>query len=211
MTFAEIVDRVAKRLNLTSPQALERISEGVNDRYRQLVSSIGLQTSVRGTVTADTTASNRLLTFEDVEKLYVVYDDNFSPTVQLAEISADEMRNMTLLTEPARSYAIWSQDADSVTIQLDSVPSGVYTYTADAEQIVATMSGVSIPAFPSKFHDILVFGGIAEELYKMEKYQMGDRYEARYQERVSELRLQLAMSAYRTVYQSKTDHVRRIV
>ena len=208
MTFAEVVNRVASRLNLSSAEALTRISEGVNDRYRQVLAGVGLQTSVRATVTQAATSGNRLLTFASVEKLYVVFDANVTPVRVLEEISVDEMRNRPLGTQPSREYALWRSGATSVTIQLDATPTSAYVYSADAEAIVADLTGMDEPAFPESYHDLLVFGGMSEELFKMEKYDKAQLYESRYQSRLSELRLHLASSAYRDMWMGKQDRTR---
>ena len=53
-TFTEIVAQTAERLNLTSAEALARLGRYVNDRNRQVTSSVGLNTSRRATNSQNT-------------------------------------------------------------------------------------------------------------------------------------------------------------
>jgi hypothetical protein len=208
MTFTEIQSEVAERLNLTSATALARIGRSINQRYRRLSSSIGLQTTARGIVTASTVIGNRSLTFgptpSPVEKLYAVYDASVSPPRVLSEASFDELRNAVVGTDPAHTYAIQVVGASSVTITLNTVPASIYVLTADARLNLATLSGSQVPAFTESFHDVLVHGAMATELEKMEKIDLAKLQEGHYEMRLAELRFDIAKSAYREFYQGKT-------
>ncbi len=208
MNFTELVTEVLERLNLSSTDATARIGRVVNERYRWLASSIGMETTVRGTATANTVVGNRSLTFGPkpigVEKLFAVYDATTTPFTVLDELSFDEMRNRQVGTDPPQRYAIQLMAATSVTILLDCTPATIYTLTADVETTLATLSGLNVPAFPESYHDALIYGAMATELEKMEKYDLAKAQEKRFEERASQLRLFIAKSAYLDFYQGKT-------
>lgn len=171
-------------------------------------SSLGLQTMNRTTASATTTISNRLLAFGPtpvaVEKILSVYNPS-SPIPALDEVSVDELRNMPLGTDPPSQYAIYRMGASSVTIMLDCVPGSAYPLSADVESNQATLSGTQVPAFTESYHNLLVYGGMATELDKMEKPELAEIQENRFQQRLSEYRLFIAMSAYREIFQGKTQ------
>lgn len=198
MTFVEIVNRVAGRLNLSSPEAISRIGEEVNDRYRRVCAAIGMETTTRETVTADTAEGVQTLTFTNVVKLFTVLDEDGEP---LDEVSYTYLIGQTPHGDPPQAYAIKTMGATSVTILLDCEPESSYTLSADALVIVSTLSGVAVPAFSENFHDILVLGALADELDKMEKRTLADKKEAQYTQRLSDLRYFIAKSAYLDIYQ----------
>ena len=205
MTFTDIVSEVADRLDLSSTQALARIGRSVNERYREIASSIGLQTLVRTVVSATTTVGSRSLTFTNVEKLYSVFNPAFDPVVVLEEQTFDELRNQSEGVDPPQAYAIQLMGASSVTIYLDTVPSTAYVLSADAESNMATLSGSMVPAFAEDYHNLLTYGAMATELDKMEKYDLSQKQEDRYEQRLAALRMFIAKSAYLDLYQGKTS------
>jgi hypothetical protein len=208
VTFTDIQNAVADRLNLTSANALTRIGQSINEKYRELASSIGLQSTVRTTATANTVVGTSLLTFGPtpigVEKIFSVFNAAYTPPMVLDEVTVDELRNQPLGTDPAEQYAIYNTGASSVTIQLSSKPATIYTMSADVETNIATLSGLMIPNFAEDYHAALIYGGMAVELEKMEKYEMAAKQEAKYQARLSDLRLFIAKSAYLAIYQGKS-------
>ena len=78
----------------------------------------------------------------------------------------------------------------------DPVPSGVETLSADGLASSATLSGSDVPAFAADFHDALIFGALADENEKLEKPSLSAANEARYAERVNDLKYFIATSAY---------------
>lgn len=209
MTFTSIQTEVLERLNLTSTTASARVGRTINEKYREMLSSVGLVTSVRGTVTANTAVGVRTLTFNNVEKLYTVFNAALTPPQVLTEITFDEMRNLPVSTgDPARMYAVQTVGASTVIIILGSIPASIYTLSADAEATIADLSGTGVPAFPAKFHNALVYGAMVPELQKLEKYDLAAVQENKFQQRISELRLQIAMSGYLDIVQGKTAQIR---
>ena len=208
MNFTDIVTEVADRMNLTSTTALARIGRSVNIRYRELVSSVGLVTSVRAVATASTIVGNRSLVFGPspipTEKILSVYNTSNTPPLVLAEVDYDELRNMSASTDPPTRYAIQLMGSNTVTIYLGSAPATIFTLTADVISNQSTMSGLMVPNFAEDYHDILVFGGMEIEYDKMEKPALAKKFGDKYEVRLGELRLFIAKSAYKDIYQGKT-------
>lgn len=212
MTFTEIVLEIADRLNLTSESALNRIGRSVNERYKWAVSSIGLATSMRDTAESTTVIGEQTLTFPDptetdadgVVKLYDVFDATVSPSRALKEWTVAEIRRNVSAVDPTQQYAIWRVGAASVTILLGSVPTTNYTLTADVEVSCSTLSAEDVPSFPEEFHNLLIYGGMATELEKMEKYQLAEKQETKFMIRLSDLRMFIAKSGTLDIVQGKS-------
>lgn len=206
MTFAEIQQEIAERLNLTSATALARIGRSINERYRLVASTLGLQTTARSTATASTVIGNRSVTFGPaprVEKLYMVYDASVTPPRLLDSLLFDELRLHSIGTDPPRAYAIQRMGADTVTILLNCVPTSVYSLTADVLANVAVLAGGAQPAFAESFHDLLIHGGLSTELEKLEKYDLAKTQQLHYEQRLSDLRFFIAKNAFTGFYQGK--------
>lgn len=209
MTFDDIVSEVSERLNLTSDVAIARVGRSVNERYRWMSSSMGLQTMRRiPNVSASTVVGNRSLVFgpapTPVEKIMSVYNPSFTNAPALSEVSFDELRNSVQGTDPPRKYAIQRMGANTVTIYLSSTPETVYELNADVESNQAVLSGVMIPAFTESYHDILIYGAMATEYDKLEKAGLSKKKEDQYEQRLGEYRLFIAKSAYKDIHQGKT-------
>lgn len=176
--------------------------------YKKVATSIGLQTTARGSATAATAVGNRALTFGPspvkVQKIYAIFDAA-SPLPPLRVISFEEMRVRRAGSGKAQMYAVQLMGADSVTVLLDNTPSAIFTWTADVEVNLATLSGTQVPAFAESYHDILTYAAIAVELEKMEKYDMAKIMEKKSEDRLSELRLFIAEEAYGAQYTGKTE------
>lgn len=214
MTFQEIVSETANRLNLTSDDAINRIGRAVNERYKWALSSIGMQTSRRETVTSPTIIGQETLVFPNpltptapgVEKLYSVFNAAVTPKEFLDLYSVEELRTQIgTSTDPTHSYAIWRVGPSSVTILLGSIPTTVYTLSADVEENLSTLSNADVPDFPEDFHHILLYGAMATELEKLEKYDLADRQEKRFNDRLSDLRMYIIKSGFLDINQGKTQ------
>lgn len=205
MTRTEMVTIVAARLNLTSATALARIADSVNEKYAEVLTAVGLPTSTRDTVSANTTIGDRFVTFDGVQRVRAVFDPNGAPGTTLVELTPDEMRNRPPRdTDPPLAYAVTTVDATSVTIWLDCTPATVYALSADVDADLSSLDADTAPVFPEKFHYMLIHGAAGLELLKMEKEDLADREEAAFQRRLGELRLFLAASAYKDIHQGKT-------
>ncbi len=203
MDLNALVQRVANKLNRTSADAITRITLSINDHYREVLSGVGLQTSVRTTVSANSGIGNRSVIFV-AEKLYIVMDPAYTPPRVLDERTMDELENNQLGTEPPTAYAIQNMGANTVTIFLDCTPSSVFPLIADAQISVVDLIGNQVPNFAADFHDLLYRAGMMDELEHMEKYDFAEVQERRFLSRLSELRYFIAKSAYLRIYQGKT-------
>lgn len=203
MTITELRDRVASRLNLTSPAALTRIVDELNERYRRVTSAIGLNLTRRTTVQANATIGVTTLTFTGCEKIINVVDRSTTPYRILAEISIEQLRDR----QPSANsfvtyYAIVGYGSSSVTIEMDCIPQTAFTLYADGYAQATTLSGSQIPAFPEDFHDVLFHGAYADELKKMQQFNAAKDAEQEYQNRISDLRMFLAKSVYASIRQN---------
>lgn len=84
-----------------------------------------------------------------------------------------------------------------------TVTFGGHILYADGHTTLTTLSGNQAPDFPESFHDILIFGVMADEYRKMEKFQFYQASEADFERRLSDLRMWIAKSAYKDIYQGK--------
>lgn len=203
MTFDELVSEVCERLNLTSDEAKSRVGREINSRYRRVTSSIGLDLSRRSEVSKVVTIGNRNVTFDNVEKILAVIDKSSGQDVPLIQISPDEMHVVPLRDDPPKRFAVMGIHPTSVDIRLDATPATAYTLYADAMVPVSTLAGNAQPQFPESFHDVLIFGAMSDEYRKMEKVQYQRDAEMDYEKRLSDLRMYIAVSGYKDVYQSK--------
>lgn len=201
-------------MNLTSTEALARIGKSINERYRWLASSIGFNTIERSVATAATVAGSQYATFGllpiapgtpiTVQKLLSVYNTALTPPQVLDEVTFDTLRNSVPLTgNLPRRYAISLMGSSTCQVFLDSIASSIYTLTADVMTNLTTLSGTNVPAFATDYHNALVYGAMATELDKMEKYDLSKKKEAQWDERVSELRMFIAKSAYLDIYPAR--------
>lgn len=211
-TFAQIQSDILEELNLTSTTATARVGRNINKVHRELCSSLGLEMTSRGVVKAMTTIGNRSLVFNGAIKVLSVFDPSVSPVRVLDETLFDEMRNSTLGTDPAQVWALQSVAATSVTVMLDCVPATSYELDADATITTQTLSGDMTPSINEDFHDLLMYKPMAIELRKMEKYAQAEALDGNgnpdarclYNNRLGQLRLFYAKSAYLQLHQGKS-------
>lgn len=202
MTFAEIVQDVMDRLNLTSEEAAERITREVGQAYRRVTSSIGLITSRRTRVTATTTSGSRDLTFSGIEKVEVVGRTVAGTDRLLQELTYDEMLVEPLVSGAPTKYAVKTTTASSVTVTLNSTAGGILLF-AEAVAKTDRVAPDAEPAFPESFHDVLIYAVLADEFRKMEETTLLREALAQYEARLSDLRMFLAKSAYLEIAQGK--------
>jgi hypothetical protein len=219
VTFDEIVDKVKKKLNLTSTDATDRIGERVNELYRTVTSSIGLETSrrVETSVSYDSDVDTDLPYIEvtGMEKILTVRLEtagNIPKTLE--ERNYDDIKGLQTVpphNQDPQAWAVFREDYNSVTIIIDAFPDGdPFTLEFEGIENATTLATTDVPAFPESFHDLLVEGARAEELLKMEKAGLAEIAEKRYQQRVSDLRYFLAKSQWLDQVQGKIKrrHIR---
>lgn len=204
MTFDELVAEVMDRLNYSSDEATTRVGKRVNSRYKRATSSIGLGvTRYEEGIAATATIGSRILTFNGIEKVLAVIDRSSGKDIPLTQITTDEMHITPVKGEPPRKFCIVGTSARSVDIKVDGEAESAYVLYADGEVVLATLSGDDEPVFPESFHDLLVFGVLADEYRKLEKFPLAEETEIVWEKRLSDLRMWIAKTAYLDIYQGR--------
>lgn len=197
MTYAELKSRLLDRLNLSSSDAEARLGAFVNERYRELATSIGMGRVRRAEVALNTVADTATLTTAEILKPLILTPDNNRPP--LTEITVDQLRNRLPrgATGRPREFAVTGVTPSGCTIEFYPVPDDVYPITADG-----IVPGIDleddddVPAFPEDFHDALIFGALADEYDHFEKPAMAAKQEAKYKARKGDLRYFIGKSTY---------------
>ena len=212
MTFNEIVDRIAERLNIpaTALDSRARIGRLVNDVYREVTTSIGIDLSRRvAALAAPTSLGIPTITFTGVEKLERVYDDTSGSIRMLPEVTYDQLRDINpAASDTIRKWAVESWTSTTVTIRIDALPQTVFNLKADGYIVVSTLTGSDEPAFPESFHDALVDGVLVEEYLKKQQIQLSDRAAGKYEKRISDLRMWRAKSIGAQIRQNEAGSSR---
>lgn len=214
-TFDEMVANVMDELNLTSTDAQTRVGKRINERYRQVISAIGLDTSKRTDLQLEVDPADSdfddlpLLQIDGIEKVLRIqlYTGPDSRPILLDELTYDEITGMTLLTGSPRAYAIYRMGSGSVTIRLDSDPPDSvdpFTLLIEGLELTDELADDSEPAFSSDYHKLLEEGAKADERKKMEKFEMAAEHEAKFEQRLSDLKMFIAKSSYLDRFQGKT-------
>jgi hypothetical protein len=203
MTMNELVRDVAEELGASSQEALDRIMRLANRRYKEITSAIGLITTRREEVSKAATIGSRYLTFSGVERLDTVFRRVDNKNYILQEITNDEMLDLNVRDEPPMKYSIFTVSPASVTIFMDCIPTTTFTLYAHGLADVSTLSGTDRPAFPESFHDIIIYGVLADEFRRKEKSKESSDAEAKFTQRLSDLKMFIAKSAYLDQYRGK--------
>jgi hypothetical protein len=203
MTLNEMVLYIADQLNLSSPESKARIARNINVRYKRITSAIGMSTTRREEVSQAATIGNRNITFSGAEKLDAVYRKVGTKKYLLDEITMDDMLALSPRDEPPTKFAVYTIAPQSVTIQMDCIPTTTFTLYASVLADVSTLSNNDSPAFPESFHDIIIHGVMADEHRKAEKQQLAKEAEGYFEQRLSDLKMFIAKSAYLEIYPAK--------
>ena len=209
MSFDEIVSEVLDRLNLTSQEARDRVEKRVNKRYRIVTSGIGLQTSRRVVlpVTIDPSDIDSVLPdyvvegMEKVNKVSRVVGTSIRP---MGEGTYDEVSGITLTRRLPSSWAVKKMGAGRVMLTFDAYPETPFSLQFEGYDVAEDLADDAEPYLPSDFHDLLVEGAMLDELRKMEKPELAMIAKQEYDQRLGELRLFIAKSSYKDIYQGKT-------
>jgi hypothetical protein len=213
MTFDELVRDVAKRLNLTSPEAYQRIGERVNERYKKVTSSIGVITSRRKVADYTVNSNNTLyaqlpdITFTGIEKILRITTNPLPNTskgvIVLKILTYDEIQNgFQAADRLPRAFAVKRMGSTQVTITLDSyVTNQDFNLHVEAYDLTDVLADDAEPFLPEDFHDVLTEGAMADELMKMEKPQLAMAREQKYEDRLGQLRMFIARNAYQDIAQ----------
>lgn len=199
MTFVQLQNDVMERMGLTHTDSRTRVKRFLNQRLRRLVTNLGLgRLGRRSTITFVTVATTKTYTPSTLIKPFsVIYT---AGNLVLEELTQAQLRALDAddsQTGAPRAFVVVAYGATTVTLRIWPTPDAVYTLTVDGLITGTDLSADGdVPAFPEDYHDVLIFGAEADELEKMEKYDLAAKKEAAYEKRMRELRYFLAKSAY---------------
>ena len=214
MTFDEIVRDVADRTNLTSPEAFRRIGQRVNERYKKVTSSIGMEVTRRQT--KDFTIDPSLpqysqlpkITIHNFEKILRISTTSNGPgtgVIVLKHLTFDEIENTTPFDDRVpRAYADVRMGTDLCEIQFDSFLGDTpFDLHVEGYDVADTLADDATPFLPMSYHDILIEGALADEYAKMQMMDISAFREQKYEDRLGQLRLFIAKNAYQDSAQGR--------
>jgi hypothetical protein len=208
VTFVQLQDDTMARLNLSSAEARTNVKKWLNQKYRRLVTGVGLGRVRRSTLTFVTVSTTQTYTPATLIKPFTV--SYVAGNLVLDEKSEEEVRAMDPAlqqTGSPRRYVVQKYLAAGVTLRIHPTPDAVYTITVDGLIAGTEMSAdADVPAFPEDFHDLLVFGAMEEALIKLEKPALAAKAREDAKIRTSDLRYFLAKSGYLHKVQGSTSN-----
>ena len=181
--------------------------------HKRVTTAIGLAQVSRYVLGASelTTIGSAEVTFNSMEKISRVYYLSGTAKKPLEEVTVDEIRDESdpdTSDEPTK-FAVKGFTDDSVTIITNRLSETSHALYADGFTTAPTLSGVLAPNFPESFHDILVEGVLMDEYKRMEKTDLADRSKAEFEQRLSDLKMWAAKSAYLEIQQGRAATRRR--
>jgi len=196
MTFTELVTEVLARTRQTSPEAQTRIGREVNDRYRRVQTTVGLQTSRQAVVDAVTVPAQEHVTFAASKVIDVWLAEPSGLRRMLQQITFNDWRSRQVSVNPNNGqptfYAIGEWDAEGVRVYFSPVPDQVYTVRADVIGLPTLLAGTDLPAFAPDFHDVIMYGALADEWQQLKQEELARGAVAQYEGRLAELRYYIA-------------------
>jgi hypothetical protein len=200
VTLQQIEDRVMRRLGLTTSEQRQRVRDEINDRYREVQSTLNLGRTRRSTKTFTTVSGSRDVVASGVSVLETLRDTTVRKS-PLSEITLLELRARDAadaVTGVPDTYAVSTHINDVLTLKLHPVPNQVIALSADVIASGTEMdSPDDEPTFSPDFHDILVHGALADEYMRVEKARpLGQIEEGKFEKRLGELRLHMARTAH---------------
>ena len=202
MTFDDIRAKVMDRTNLSSADASARIGGFINERLRNVQTSCNLSRVRRGTitVTAPADATSVVLVDDTVDTTYCIKPITiFHGTRPLFERTHDQIKNtrVNLVAGTPSVYAVLRFGASDCEIELCPVSTDAVVLTVEG-----LLNGVDlaadddVPAMPEDFHDVLVFGALADEYDHTDRADLAMKQEQKFEKRVRELRYFIQKSIY---------------
>jgi hypothetical protein len=206
VTFVEIQDAVMGRFDLTTSVARTRVKARINERYRELVTSLGLGKVRRATSTFATVDGTTTYTPTNLIKPFTVtYTAGNRVLLERTEAQIREQDPDISQTGAPRYYVVVGYGASTVSLRIYPTPDDAYTITYEGiVRGTALSSDGDIPVLPEDFHDILVLGPCEDEALKQEKTELARQFRdqrlgppgRKHEGRVGELRYFLHKSAY---------------
>ena len=211
MIVDDLVSDICEKLNLTSDEAKSRVIRELNTRYRRVTSSIGLETSRRTQTQITVNIASQEFTFQGIDKIIAVIDKRSGKSVPLTQVTVDEMYNLPIASgDNPHNFAVKRTHKSTIDVLIDCLPTTQFILYADGYNTIGvTLVGSVAPDFPEDFHDILIYGVMADEYRRMEKLDLAKDAELNYESRLSDLRMFISKSAYLDIYQGKDTPIPR--
>jgi hypothetical protein len=198
VTFKNIQDRVMARTNLTSTDARSRLKNHINERLRRVATSTNVGRVRFGSVSINTVANVNTITSTGLVK--IVTASIPAENQILDERTTDQLRNYdTDVSQNGvpRFFAVKAVNATTLTVQLYPEPDAIYAVVLEGILTGTDLSAdADVPGLPEDFHDILIFGALADELPHLQRTDEAAYYEDKFEKRLSDLKYFLAKSAY---------------
>jgi hypothetical protein len=196
MTFTELVNEVMARTRQTSTEAQTRIGREVNDRYRRVQTTVGLQTSRMTVLDAVTVPGEEHVTFSASKVIDVWIAAPAGQRRMLQQITFNDWRSRQVSVNPNNGqptfYAIGEWDGEGVRVYFSPVPDQAYTVRADAIGLPTALIDAGVPAFTPDFHDVIMYGALADEWTQLKQEELARGATGLYEQRLSELRYYIA-------------------
>jgi hypothetical protein len=222
MTFTEIVAQICLDLNLRGPETLERVGQKVNGRYREILRRLGMNVYSRTEVDINLSAGtqDQIYDLDDptLGRLVALFwaptptDSNPNPRpIMLDELTYEEMKEVIPSTDRPRRWAKVRVGNNWTQFKIDStIPDGA-TVTVEGEEVPTVLEGDASPQFEEIYHDLLVFGGKADELYKSKDptaRALAKDWDAKFTGGLNELALRQTLMAGGVIKQGKHANYR---
>lgn len=211
MTFDQLVIKTMDRLNLSSEAAESRLAERINEAYKDVTSTIGLDVARRvDTVVILQGGVDLSLPEHEVDGMekvlrIMLLDGSGDQVVRLLpQATYDDITSHKVLSGLPNAWAVKRVGDSTVTVIFDAYPeTTAFSVKIEGFENAEELAGEQIPAFPSSFHDVLIEYAMAHELRKMEKDELAALALNRFEKRLSDLRMFIAKSAYLDIYQNQ--------
>jgi hypothetical protein len=186
------------RTNLTTTAARDRIKAYVNERLRRVATSTNVGRVRFGSVSINTVANVNTITSTGLVKIVTasipaenqILDER--TTDQLRSYDTDVSQNGV-----PRFFAVKAVNATTLTVQLYPEPDAIYAVVLEGILTGTDLSAdADVPGLPEDFHDVLIFGALADELPHLQRTDEAAYYEDKFEKRLSDLKYFLAKSAY---------------
>lgn len=188
-----MVTDICGRMNLVSDDAIARVGQELNDHYRRVTATVGLEPLRYVTRTAQTQLTSDTVTFTGIEKIDRVFERDADGVIHtLKPVPVAQLRQSRELQGNRYCYCILHQVADSITIQLPGLALAITDLYADGWSTLADMTGSDKPAIPESFHNIIVNNTLGDECLRKEKTELADRFYAMADTGLKELRFHIA-------------------
>jgi hypothetical protein len=186
------------RTNLTTTAARDRIKAYVNERLRRVATSTNVGRVRFGSVSINTVANVNTITSTGLVK--IVTASIPAENQILDERTTDQLRNYdTDVSQNGvpRFFAVKAVNATTLTVQLYPEPDAIYAVVLEGILTGTDLSAdADVPGLPEDFHDVLIFGALADELPHLQRTDEAAYYEDKFEKRLSDLKYYLAKSAY---------------